>query len=158
MQVNENQKHVLVEKIINHFGTDLNGKKIAIWGLAFKPNTDDIREAPALYIIKDLLDAGAEIVAYDPEGMPNVQQHFSNLTEELKSKLHFSDSYYNAIEQADFLAILTEWTEFRTPDFARVKAALKAPVIFDGRNLYDLDIMKNEGFYYNSIGRKTVTQ
>lgn len=157
MQVNETQKHVLVEKIFNHYGNDLNGKKIALWGLAFKPNTDDIREAPSLYIIEDLLKAGAEIVAYDPEAMPNVQQHFSSLSEQQKSKLHFVDSYYKAIEEADFLAILTEWTEFRTPDFSRVKASLKSPVIFDGRNLYDLDVMENEGFYYNSIGRKTIT-
>jgi UDPglucose 6-dehydrogenase len=157
MNVNEIQKHVLVEKIFNHYGKDLSGKKIALWGLAFKPNTDDIREAPALYIIEDLLNAGAEIVAYDPEGMPNIKQYFSTLPEEKKSRLHFSDNYYVAAEGADFLAILTEWTEFRTPDFAKVKALLKEPVIFDGRNLYDLDVMKNEGFYYNSIGRKTVT-
>ena len=156
MNVNEIQKHVLVEKIFNHYGKDLSGKKIALWGLAFKPNTDDIREAPALYIIEDLLNAGAEIVAYDPEGMPNIKQYFSTLPEEKKSRLHFSDNYYVAAG-ADFLAILTEWTEFRTPDFAKVKALLKEPVIFDGRNLYDLDVMKNEGFYYNSIGRKTVT-
>ena len=157
MNVNEIQKHVLVEKIFNNYGKDLSGKKIALWGLAFKPNTDDIREAPALYIIEDLLNAGAEIVAYDPEGMPNIKQYFSTLPEEKKSRLHFSDNYYVAAEGADFLAILTEWTEFRTPDFAKVKALLKEPVIFDGRNLYDLDVMKNEGFYYNSIGRKTVT-
>jgi UDPglucose 6-dehydrogenase len=146
MNVNEIQKHVLVEKIFNHYGKDLSGKKIALWGLAFKPNTDDIREAPALYIIEDLLNAGAEIVAYDPEGMPNIKQYFSTLPEEKKSRLHFSDNYYVAAEGADFLAILTEWTEFRTPDFAKVKALLKEPVIFDGRNLYDLDVMKNEGF------------
>ena len=89
--------------------------------------------------------------------MPNIKQYFSTLPEEKKSRLHFSDNYYVAAEGADFLAILTEWTEFRTPDFAKVKALLKEPVIFDGRNLYDLDVMKNEGFYYNSIGRKTVT-
>ena len=157
MNVNEIQKHVLVEKIVSYYGDDLSGKKIALWGLAFKPNTDDIREAPALYIIEDLLNAGAEIVAYDPEGMQNVQQHFADLSTDKKSKLHFVDSYYKAVEGADFLAILTEWTEFRTPDFAKVKASLKEPVIFDGRNLYDLDAMKNEGFYYNSIGRKTIT-
>jgi UDPglucose 6-dehydrogenase len=95
-----------------------------------------------LYIIEDLLNAGAEIVAYDPEGMQNVQQHFADLSTDKKSKLHFVDSYYKAVEGADFLAILTEWTEFRTPDFAKVKASLKEPVIFDGRNLYDLDAMK----------------
>ncbi len=157
MKVNEIQKHVLVEKITNHYGNDLSGKKIALWGLAFKPNTDDIREAPALYIIEDLLNAGAEIVAYDPEGMPNVQQYFSSLSENKKSRLTFVDNYYKVVEGADFLAILTEWTEFRTPDFAKIKASLKEPIIFDGRNLYDLDVMQKEGFYYNSIGRKTIT-
>lgn len=157
MKVNEIQKHILVEKIINHYGNDLSGKKIAVWGLAFKPNTDDIREAPALYIIEDLLNAGAEIIAYDPEGMPNVQQYFSSLPEDKKTRLHFVDGYYKALEGADFLAILTEWTEFRTPDFAKVKSLLKEAVIFDGRNLYDLDVVKDAGFYYNSIGRKTIT-
>ena len=157
MKVNEIQKHVLVEKIISRYGSDLTGKKIALWGLSFKPNTDDIREAPALYIIEDLLNAGAEICAYDPEGIENVKQYFSNLPDDKKSRLSFADSYYDVLRGADFLAILTEWTEFRTPDFKKVKSILKEAVIFDGRNLYDLDAMKNEGFYYNSIGRKTIT-
>src|SRR3954468_1160429 len=115
MKVNEVQKHILVEKIINHYGSDLTGKKIALWGLAFKPNTDDIREAPSLYIIEDLLDAGAQLSAYDPEGMKNIQQHFSTLPEDKKSRLSFSENYYEVLKGADFLAILTEWTEFRTP-------------------------------------------
>ena len=157
MNVNEIQKHILVEKIISYYGSDLSGKKIALWGLAFKPNTDDIREAPALYIIEDLINAGAEIIAYDPEAMPNVQQYFSGLPADKKAKLMFADNYYKAAEGADFLAILTEWTEFRTPDFSKVKSSLKEPVIFDGRNLYDLEDMKKAGFYYNSIGRKTIT-
>ncbi len=157
MKVNEIQKHVLTEKIFNHFGPDLTGKKVAIWGLSFKPNTDDIREAPSLYIIDDLLNAGAEIFAYDPEGIENVKQYFSKLSEEKKLRLSFIDSYYEVLKGADFLAILTEWTEFRTPDFSKVKSLLKEPVIFDGRNLYDLEVMKNEGFYYNSIGRKKIT-
>ncbi|MDB5226368.1 MAG: nucleotide sugar dehydrogenase [Bacteroidota bacterium] len=157
MNVNEIQKHILVEKIINHYGSDLTGKKIALWGLAFKPNTDDIREAPALYIIEDLLNAGAQLSAYDPEGMKNVEQHFTNLSDDKKSRLSYSDNYYEVLKDADFLAILTEWTEFRTPDFTKVKSMLKEPVIFDGRNLYDLDAMKTEGFHYNSIGRKTIT-
>jgi len=156
MNVNEIQKHVLVEKIFNHYGADLTGKKIALWGLAFKPNTDDIREAPALYIIEDLLNAGAEIIAYDPEGIENVRQYFSYLPEHLKSKLNFASNYYEVLNDADFLAILTEWTEFRTPDFSKVKSLLKEAVVFDGRNLYDLDTMKAEGFYYNSIGRKII--
>ena len=156
MNVNEIQKHVLVEKIFNHYGADLTGKKIALWGLTFKPNTDDIREAPALYIIEDLLNAGAEIIAYDPEGIENVRQYFSYLPEHLKSKLNFASNYYEVLNEADFLAILTEWTEFRTPDFSKVKSLLKEAVVFDGRNLYDLDTMKAEGFYYNSIGRKII--
>ena len=156
MNVNEIQKHVLVEKIFNHYGADLTGKKIALWGLTFKPNTDDIREAPALYIIEDLLNAGAEIIAYDPEGIENVRQYFSYLPEHLKSKLNFASNYYEVLNGADFLAILTEWTEFRTPDFSKVKSLLKEAVVFDGRNLYDLDTMKAEGFYYNSIGRKII--
>ena len=157
MKVNEIQKHILVEKIFNHYGNDLNGKKIALWGLAFKPNTDDIREAPSLYIMEELLNAGAELCAYDPEGIQNVEKHFSSLPENIKLKLSFSNNYYDVLKEADFLAILTEWTEFRTPDFIKVRSLLKEPVIFDGRNLYDLDAMKEEGFYYNSIGRKTIT-
>jgi UDPglucose 6-dehydrogenase len=158
MKVNDLQKHILVEKIFNHYGNDLSGKKIAIWGLAFKPNTDDIREAPALYIIEDLIEAGASVAAYDPEGMQNIEQHFSTLPAEKKSKLTFSGNYYDVLKDADFLAILTEWTEFRTPDFNKVRSLLREPVIFDGRNLYDLDTMQHEGFYYNSIGRKTITR
>lgn len=156
MKVNEIQKHVLVEKIINHYGEDLSGKHIALWGLAFKPNTDDIREAPALYIIEDLLKAGASICAYDPEGMPNVKQYFASLPDEMKQRLTFAENNYEALKDADFLAILAEWTEFRTPDFAKVKSSLKQPVIFDGRNLYDLETIEQHGFYYNSIGRKTI--
>jgi UDPglucose 6-dehydrogenase len=157
MQVNDRQKHVIVEKIMNHYGSDLSGKRIALWGLAFKPNTDDIREAPALYIIEDLLNAGATMVAYDPEAMPNVQEYFSTLPAEKRSRLCFSANYYSAAEEADFLVILTEWTEFRTPDFPKLKTLLKTPVIFDGRNLYDLEAIQQEQFYYNSIGRKTIT-
>ena len=154
MHVNDRQKHVLVEKIFNKYGNELSGKKIAIWGLAFKPNTDDIREAPALYIIEDLLNAGAEIVAYDPEAKENVKRYFSDSPK--KNKLNFTEDYYAPLNGADFLCILTEWTEFRTPDFSKIKSLLKEAVIFDGRNLYDLDDMKSEGFYYNSIGRKTI--
>lgn len=157
MKVNDIQKHVIVEKILNKYGDNLSGKRIAIWGLSFKPNTDDIREAPALYIIEDLLNAGAELSMYDPEGMPNVEQYFAALPAAKKARLHFCQNNYEALKDADFLAILTEWTEFRTPDFAKVRTLLKEAVIFDGRNLYDLDTMKQEGFYYNSIGRKTVT-
>jgi len=107
-----------------------------------------------LYIIEDLLNAGAEIVAYDPEAKENVKRYFSDSPK--KNKLNFTEDYYAPLNGADFLCILTEWTEFRTPDFSKIKSLLKEAVIFDGRNLYDLDDMKSEGFYYNSIGRKTI--
>jgi UDPglucose 6-dehydrogenase len=120
-----------------------------LWGLAFKPETDDIREAPALYIIDELLAAGATVTAYDPEGMPNVKKL-------LGDKISYATNRYNALDDADALLIVTEWPVFRTPDFDFMKEKLKSPVIFDGRNLYDLDRMKEYGFYYNSIGRKIV--
>ncbi|WP_462264224.1 UDP-glucose dehydrogenase family protein [Mucilaginibacter sp.] len=149
MEVNELQKTVLVEKIKAYYGGDLKGKHFAMWGLAFKPETDDIREAPALYIIDDLVEAGATITAYDPEGMPNVKKLVGD-------KIGYSENRYDALKDADALLIVTEWSVFRTPDFDFVKEKLKAPVIFDGRNLYDLDRMQECGFYYNSIGRKTI--
>ncbi|MCB0512133.1 MAG: UDP-glucose 6-dehydrogenase, partial [Bacteroidetes bacterium] len=128
------------------------------WGLAFKPNTDDIREAPALYIIQELLDAGAKIVAYDPEASANVQQYFSKLGENQKSRLVFAQNSWEAIVNADVLAILTEWAEFRGADLKEIKAKLKQPIIFDGRNIYDLEAVEEVGFYYNSIGRKTINK
>ena len=158
MNVNHIQKHVLSEKILNYFGTDLSGITIGIWGLAFKPNTDDIREAPALYIIQELLDAGAKIVAYDPEASANVQQYFSKLEENQKSRLVFAQNSWEAIVNADVLAILTEWAEFRGADLKEIKAKLKQPIIFDGRNIYDLEAVEEVGFYYNSIGRKTINK
>lgn len=149
MTVNESQKTVLASKIKNYFGENLSGKTIGIWGLAFKPNTDDIREAPALYIIEELLDADAKVRAFDPEAMDNVK-------ELLGDKIHFAKDSYDALEGADALAICTEWSVFRTPSFTAVKKFLKQPIIFDGRNLYDLATMEQEGFYYESIGRPLV--
>jgi UDPglucose 6-dehydrogenase len=149
MDVNEIQKKVLVEKLRDYYKDGLKGKKFALWGLAFKPETDDIREAPALYIIDELLKDGAEVIAFDPEGMPNVKKL-------LGDKITYATNRYDALEGADALLIITEWSVFRTPDFDFMKEKLKAPVIFDGRNLYDLDRIKECGFYYNSIGRKTV--
>jgi len=149
MEVNEIQKHVLVEKVKKYYKGDVKGKKFAMWGLAFKPETDDIREAPALYIIDDLVAAGAEIVAFDPEGMNNVK----NL---IGDKIKYAANQYEALKDADALLIVTEWSVFRTPDFEQVEKLLKAKVVFDGRNLYDLDKMIDCGFYYNSIGRKIV--
>lgn len=149
MQVNEKQKLHLLPRIKAHFNNDISGKKIALWGLAFKPNTDDIREAPALYIINELLAAGAIIEAYDPEAMGNVKDI-------LQDKISFSERQYDALEGADALVIATEWSEFRTPDFSRMSSLLKNKLIFDGRNLFDLKQMEELGYHYESIGRRTV--
>lgn len=150
-QVNAAQKQVIVNKVLDYYGGDINGKTFALWGLAFKPDTDDIREAPAIEIIKGLTEKGARVVAYDPEAMPTVQRFYSDL-----QGLEYGKDEYEALEDADALIIATEWEVFQTPDLARVKSTLKEPVIFDGRNIYNLDTMKNAGFYYNSIGRKVV--
>jgi UDPglucose 6-dehydrogenase len=151
MEVNETQKKRLAVKMKDYYGEGgLKGKHFALWGLAFKPETDDIREAPALYIIDELLAAGATVTAYDPEGMPNVKKL-------LGDKINYATNRYDALGGADALLIVTEWPVFRTPDFDFMKEKLKAPVIFDGRNLYDLDRMEDYGFYYNSIGRKVVS-
>ena len=149
MTVNEIQKKVLVEKVKKYYNGNLEGKKFAMWGLAFKPETDDIREAPSLYIIDDLVAAGAEIVAFDPEAMQNVQ----NL---IGDKIKYAADPYEALADVDALLIVTEWSLFRTPDFEQLASLLKSKVIFDGRNLYELDKMIDCGFYYNSIGRKII--
>lgn len=149
MQVNENQKIHLLPKIKAYFKNDLKGKKIAIWGLAFKPNTDDIREAPALRIIKELTDEGATIAAYDPEAMDNVKI-------ELGNKITYAENQYDALKNADALVIATEWSEFRTPDLNKIKSSLNNAVIFDGRNLFELYQMEECGFHYVSVGRRVV--
>lgn len=149
MDVNEKQKLHLIPKIKEYFKNDLQGKKIALWGLAFKPNTDDIREAPALYMINELLKAGAIVCAFDPEAMPNVKQL-------LGETISFVDSRYDALQDADALVIATEWSEFRTPDFGKVTSMLKNKAIFDGRNLFDLKKMEDMGYHYVSIGRKVI--
>ncbi len=146
INVNARQKLVLIPKIETHFNNDLKGKNIAIWGLAFKPETDDIREAPSLYMIDILLEAGCNITAFDPEAMPNVKR-------KLGDKIKFADSMYEALQNADALIISTEWSIFRTPDFDKMKNLMSSPTIFDGRNLYDVKDVKNEGFKYVSIGR-----
>ncbi|MEL6132575.1 MAG: UDP-glucose/GDP-mannose dehydrogenase family protein [Bacteroidota bacterium] len=152
MQVNQNQKQLLVEKMKAYYGTeDFTGKKFAVWGLAFKPNTDDIREAPALVIIQELLAMGAEVKAYDPEAIESVKK-YTDLD------ITYAENQYDALGNADALLIVTEWNEFRTPDFDRIKASLKQPVIFDGRNVYDLPTMKESGFEYFSIGRRAITR
>ncbi len=149
MKVNENQKTKLIPPIAKHFKGDLNGKKIAMWGLAFKPYTDDIREAPSLYNIDALLELGASVSAYDPEAM----NHVRNL---LGDKITFTKNPYEALEGADALLIVTEWPQFRTPDFERMDSLLKNKVIFDGRNLYELSQMQELGYTYYSIGRQTI--
>lgn len=146
MDINNKQKTIIVPKIKSYFKNNLKGKKIALWGLAFKPDTDDIREAPALYIINELLKEGASVVAYDPEAMNNV----SNL---LGNKISYALDEYDALRDADALLIATEWSVFRTPDFDKITTLLKNKVIFDGRNLYGVQQMKDLGFDYYSIGR-----
>lgn len=149
MEINSIQKTVLFKKVNAFYEGNLKGKHFAMWGLAFKPNTDDIREAPALYIIDELLEAGATVTTFDPEAMPNVKRIYGD-------KIGYAKEEYNAIEGADALIIVTEWNEFRAPDFDKL-AVLKAKAIFDGRNLYDVEEMKGRGFYYSSIGRDVVT-
>lgn len=156
IQVNDEQKLVLANKILAYFNNVVNGKTIAIWGLAFKPNTDDIREAPALYIIEKLAQAGAKLVCYDPEAMPNTKAYFKQEIPQFMSQISFADNAYNALQQADALAICTEWSIFRTPDWELMKKQMKSKVIFDGRNLFDIQDMLEAGFYYNSMGRKTI--
>jgi UDPglucose 6-dehydrogenase len=146
MDVNERQKKHLIPKIRQFFNNDLKGKHFALWGLAFKPNTDDIREAPALYIIEELLNEGATVTAFDPEAMTNVRGVIGD-------KISYAESQYDAIKGADGLIIATEWNEFRTPDFIKMVKSLKHKVIFDGRNLFDVAAVKELGFHYESIGR-----
>lgn len=146
IEVNENQKTVLFPKMVAHFEGDLKGKKIALWGLAFKPDTDDIREAPALYMIDKLLSAGAAVTAFDPEAMDNVKA-------KLGDNIAFASSMMEAAQDADALLICTEWHAFRNPNFDRLKSTLKTNVVFDGRNIYSPDEMKTLGFTYYSIGR-----
>jgi UDPglucose 6-dehydrogenase len=146
MDVNEKQKLHLLPKIKRYFKDNLKGKRFALWGLAFKPNTDDIREAPALYIIDELVKAGALVCAYDPEAVNNVRALVGN-------KIEFAENQYDCLEGADALIIATEWNEFRTPNFLKIVTALKNKVIFDGRNLFEADAIKELGFYYESVGR-----
>ena len=149
MEVNTRQKTILFPKIMNYFGGNITGKNIAIWGLAFKPDTDDIREAPALYLINKLVESGAVITAFDPEAMENVRAQIGD-------KIQYSDNEYDALKEADALIICTEWSIFRNPDFSRIKAEMKGNALFDGRNLFDLEDMESKGFCYFSIGRKAI--
>ncbi|HEY0678673.1 MAG TPA: UDP-glucose/GDP-mannose dehydrogenase family protein [Chitinophagaceae bacterium] len=148
IEVNETQKLSLLPKIKRYFGGQLKGKRFAMWGLAFKPNTDDIREAPALYMIEALLKEGSTLCVYDPEAMNNVKSY-------LGDQVMYADNQYDCLHGADALIIATEWNEFRTPNFLKIVTALKNKVIFDGRNLFETDAIKELGFYYESIGRAT---
>jgi UDPglucose 6-dehydrogenase len=149
MKVNEEQKLHLLPGIKKYFNNNLKGKRFALWGLAFKPNTDDIREAPALYMIDALLKEGVTLSAFDPEAMKNVREVLGN-------KIDYAKGQYDALKEADALIIATEWSEFRTPNFPKIAETLKNKVIFDGRNLFDLAAMKEAGFHYESVGRATV--
>lgn len=148
MDINEKQKLHLMPKIEKYFGNNLKGKKFALWGLAFKPNTDDIREAPALYMIDALLAKGAAVSAFDPEAMPNVKGVVGD-------KITYAENQYDCLADADALIIATEWNEFRTPNFLKIVTSLKNKVIFDGRNLFDTAAIRELGFYYESVGRAT---
>lgn len=150
MDVNKKQKTILIPKLKRYFNNELKGKKIAIWGLAFKPNTDDIREAPALDIITELLREGAIVNSFDPEAMDNVRKVMGD-------KIILSEKSYDVLTDADALVIVTEWNEFRQPDFAKMSKLMKNKVIFDGRNLFDNEQMRELGFHYESIGRQPVT-
>ena len=149
LEVNKKQRILLYDKVLDHFGNDLEGKNIAIWGLSFKPNTDDIREAPSLYIIDKLLGKNCKIKVFDPEAMDNVKSIYGD-------KIEYASNMYEATENQDALLIMTEWQVFRTPNFKLLEENLNQKVIFDGRNLFDLDLMKELGFYYSSIGRKII--
>lgn len=149
LEVNKRQRTLLADRVKAHFDNKMKGKKIAVWGLAFKPETDDIREAPALYLIEKLLEEGAEVTAFDPEAMDNVKKL-------LGDKIQLKGNMYEALQGADALLIATEWSVFRSPDFEKMAELMKEKIIFDGRNLYDVADMQKKGFTYKSIGRKTV--
>lgn len=150
LEVNKRQKLLLFEKVYEHFNRSLKGRRLAIWGLSFKPETDDIRDAPSIDILEKLLQEGAILKVYDPEAMINLRRQFGNL-------VAYAANQYDALEDADALLIITEWSEFRNPDFERISALLNSKLIFDGRNIYNLDMMDELGFHYESIGRKIIT-
>jgi len=150
-ELNELQKGILVDKVVARFGEDLTGRTFAIWGLAFKPNTDDMREAPSITTIKGLLSRGAKIRAYDPEARETAEEVFGDTIE-------YFDKNYPTCEGADALLVVTEWNEFRRPNYDRIKQLLKQPVIIDGRNLYTPDKLREIGFEYYCVGRPAVTQ
>jgi UDPglucose 6-dehydrogenase len=145
-RTNEAQKSVLVPRVAAYLG-GLEGKRIAVWGLAFKPRTDDMREAPAIAVIEELLKGGAEVTAYDPKAETSALQHFGD-------RVAFCGRAYEALSGADALVVVTEWNEFREPDFAKIRSLMRRPAIFDGRNIYDPRLLRELGFYYEGIGRR----
>jgi UDPglucose 6-dehydrogenase len=148
-EVNESQKQFLIRRIIGRFGEDLSNRSFAVWGLAFKPNTDDMREAPSLVTIPALLERGASIKAHDPVAMTEARRHFGE-------SITYAETNYDALEGADALLIHTEWLPYRRPDFLRIKELLRSPVVFDGRNIYRPERMAELGFEYHSVGRRPV--
>ena len=146
-EVNKLQKTLQHRQIVQHFGPDLSGKRFAVWGLAFKPNTDDMREAPAIDLCKALRASGATVVAHDPEAMRETKEHY------IGDSIDYAEHPMDALKGADALVVVTEWNEFRRPDFQAVKAALRQPVIFDGRNIYPRRTLEELGFSYYGIGR-----
>ena len=148
-KVNEEQKRRLVDKVVGHFGKNLDGRRFAVWGLAFKPRTDDMREAPSITVVEGLLTRGATVAVHDPEALGEARKHFAD-------RVSYHRVNYEALKDADALLIVTEWNEFRRPDFPRMKQLLREPVIFDGRNLYEPEVMREHGFTYFPIGRASV--
>jgi UDPglucose 6-dehydrogenase len=148
-EVNDAQKLVIAQKIVNRFGENLTGFSFGIWGLAFKPGTDDMREAPAIYVIKELVSRGAKIKAYDPKAINEAKEHYLKDVE----NIIYVNSKYEVLKDADALVLLTEWKEFRSPDFVEIKQQLKKPVIFDGRNQYNAFNLEEKGFEYFQIGK-----
>lgn len=151
MKVNDKQKKILGQKIRNFFGNDLSGHTFTLWGLAFKPETDDIRDAPSQDLMNELLSAGAQVRVFDPEAMDNIKRIYGD-------KIEYYTNQYAAVEGASALIVVTEWSEFRNPDFDRIHKQMAHPVIFDGRNVYSLEKMADQGFYYESIGRQTINK
>jgi len=149
VQINQRQKTILFPKIKNFFKGDLAGKKMAFWGLSFKPDTDDLREAPSLYMIEKLLDEGVEVSVFDPEAMGNTK-------DVLTDKVYYGKNQYDVLRNTDALIICTEWEVFKQPDFNKIKSLMNDAVIFDGRNLFDINEMTEKGIYYSSIGRKLI--
>jgi len=152
-QVNDDQKFVIAEKVIKRFGKDLSKHTFAVWGLAFKPETDDMREAPAIYIIKELVKRGAKIQAYDPKAIKEAKHFYLKDTKNVT----YCNSKYETLKKADAMILLTEWKEFRSPDFEELKTQLKSPIIFDGRNQYKHTYLEDMGFEYHQIGKKTAS-